>query len=169
MLHAALTIVPLCAYEPTRPSERRALATLHAVAADAATQPWGANTSKMWLHGDPCGDAPYYCGENCNGWMGVHCWGPGGHVRRLDLRRVPLHGTIPSQIGLLSELATLDLSRAARTIRGVPESGGLSGTLPTQLGRIRFVRTDADASSLLLAGQRLSGCLLYTSPSPRDS
>ena len=65
--------------------------------------------TKAWLRGDPCGDAPYYCGEKCNGWYGVaSCWGPGGHVRKLDLRGAQLKGTLPSQIGLLTELATLE-------------------------------------------------------------
>ena len=101
-----LVLTPLSAYQPTEPSEVRALQALYSAAGGAA---WSVPASKAWLRGDPCGDAPYYCGEKCNGWYGVaSCWGPGGHVRKLDLRGAQLKGTLPSQIGLLTELATLE-------------------------------------------------------------
>ena len=127
-----LVLTSLSAYQPTEPSEVRALQALYSAAGGAA---WSVPASKAWLRGDPCGDAPYYCGEKCNGWYGVaSCWGPGGHVRKLDLRGAQLKGTLPSQIGLLTELATLDLSQRAHA-----GGGGLSGSMPSELGLVRAV------------------------------
>ena len=149
---ATATLFVLAAYEPTQPSEAHALRVFYDATNGAS---WGREAAKNWLDGDPCGAAPYYCGQNCNGWQGVLCWGPGGHVRNLDRHNVLLSGTLPSQLGLLSELATLDLSRRPATGRA-----GLSGTVPSQHGRIAFRRTEADLSVLTLRGQtRLSGTL----------
>ena len=63
-----LVLTSLSAYQPTEPSEVRALQALYSAAGGAA---WSVPASKAWLRGDPCGDAPYYCGEKCNGWYGV--------------------------------------------------------------------------------------------------
>ena len=95
------------AYEPTTPADTQALRALYF---SAGGHRWSDKGRKNWLHGDPCGDAPYHCGLNCNGWYGVHCWGPGGHVRKLDLHGVGLHGVLPTELGLLTGIATLDLS-----------------------------------------------------------
>ena len=107
-------------------------------AEDSCANAWGAISAhhaltggaERWLSGDPCGVAPYYCGFACGGWRGIHCWGPGGHVRRVELRGTS--GTLPTQIGLLSELAALELP-----------GGGLSGTVPSELGRLRLVNSVA--------------------------
>ena len=144
------------AYEPTASGEVGALRAFYAATNGAS---WRASSSKNWLVGDPCGQGPYWCGEGCSGWQGVLCWGPGGHVRKLrkgDLTQ----GVLPTQIGLLTGLAALDLARShggggARAPRGQ----GLSGTLPSELGRLPFRSTDADSSGLLLSGHRISGSL----------
>ena len=141
-----LAIGSLAAYEPTHADDVSALRALYHSADGAA---WSA---PRWMKGDPCGDAPYYCGVNCQGWHGVHCWGPGGRVRKLDLHGRNLRGVLPTQLGLLTALAALDLSG----------SSGLSGTLPSELGRVPFHRTDADGSALLLSGSRISGLLPAT-------
>ena len=144
------------AYEPTAPGEVLALRALYEAAGGAT---WAKNN---WLIGDPCGAAPYYCGEGCGGWQGVLCWGPGGHVRKLELPNKLLQGTLPTELGLLTGLAALDLTlkAAARSHAAVGSGGvGLSGTLPSELGKLPFRSTDADASALILSGHRISGSL----------
>lgn len=138
----------LAAHEPTVPEERRALLALYEATGGSH---WGAENER-WLSGDPCGIAPYFCGANCQGWRGIHCWGPGGHVRKVYQHHMVGH--LPTQIGLLSKLATLDLSLDRRKL-----GSGLSGTLPSELGLIDFRRTTADASVLRLDGQGISGSL----------
>ena len=140
------------AYEPTRPSEILALKALYS---SAGGSQWSAAN---WMSGEPCGVAPYHCGENCKGWQGVHCWGPDGHVRMLHLKPsvAPLNGVLPTELGLLTGLASLQLPRPERKAGG---GGGLSGTLPSELARIPFESTDADGSALLLHGHRISGTL----------
>ena len=119
------------AYEPTAPGEVLALRALYEAAGGAT---WAKNN---WLIGDPCGAAPYYCGEGCGGWQGVLCWGPGGHVRKLELPNKLLQGTLPTELGLLTGLAALDLTlkAAARSHAavgsGVPsEAGATAGSAP---------------------------------------
>ena len=113
-------IAVLSAYESTTSGELVALQALYR-SSDGAH--WSHNN--RWLTGDPCGEPPYYCGENCNGWSGVHCWGPGGHVRKLHKRIFHVKGTLPTELGMLSEIAAIDLS-----------GSGLSGTLPSELARL---------------------------------
>lgn len=60
---------------------------------------------------------------NCCEWKGVACT-DGGEVRGLSLAGEGLHGTLPTQVGALRALATLDVNDNPR----------LSGTLPTELG-----------------------------------
>ena len=67
-----------------------------------------------WYGGDPCG-VP---------WRGVTC--DGGSVVSLDMAMGNRYsGTLPTQIGLLSRLTSLNLFDCA-----------FSGTLPTQLGSL---------------------------------
>ena len=140
LLAAAL----LAAHEPTIPEEALALQALYEAAGGAQ---WGlANAG--WLTGDPCGMAPYFCGQNCKGWQGVHCWGPGGHVRKLQQRSFHGHGTLPTELGLLRGLSALELPGA-----------GLSGTLPSELAQVPFRRTATDGAALVLSGHRLSGSI----------
>ena len=131
------------AHEPTAPFERLALRALYESAGGAS---WGAKGNARWMTGDPCGVPPYYCGQNCEGWAGVHCWGPGGHVRRLEVRHTV--GVLPTELGLLTSLAALELP-----------GNRLSGTLPSELGRIPFRRTAADVAALILGGHKLSGTI----------
>jgi hypothetical protein len=131
------------AHEPTAPLERLALRALYESAGGAS---WGAKGNSRWMTGDPCGVPPYYCGQNCEGWAGVHCWGPGGHVRRLEVRHTV--GVLPTELGLLTSLAALELP-----------GNRLSGTLPSELGRIPFRRTAADGAALILGGHKLSGTI----------
>ena len=146
-------IIALGAYEPTAPGEIHALRALYA-STDGAS--WSSGARKNWMNGDPCGVSPYFCGEGCNGWQGVLCWGPGGHVRKLKKPEVE-RGVLPTQLGLLTGLAALDLARGSR---GAAKTLGLSGTIPSELGRLPFRGTDADASALLLSGHpRISGTL----------
>ena len=141
-----MLLVPLGAagaHEPTAPLERLALRALYESAGGAS---WGAKGNARWMTGDPCGVPPYYCGQNCEGWAGVHCWGPGGHVRRLEVRHTV--GVLPTELGLLTSLAALELP-----------GNRLSGTLPSELGRIPFRRTAADGAALILGGHKLSGTI----------
>ena len=64
-----------------------------------------------------------------------------------------ISGTIPTQLGNLTALTTLDISNHQ-----------LSDKIPTELGNLAATLTSLDLSS----NQLDSACLLYTSPSPRD-
>ena len=151
LLHAPLV---LAAHEPAIPSEVVALRALYEATGGAA---WGGKRSERWLTGDPCGVPPFYCGAKCQGWAGVTCWGPGGHVRTVQLKagrgaKELLGGTLPSELGLLRGLSTLDLTGL-----------GLSGTLPSELARVPFRRptelSQEGPPTLRLAGQPISGTL----------
>ena len=161
---AAIIAVAGAAYEPTAPDEVKALRALYVATGGPE---WGHDANFGWLNStsDPCGVAPYYCGEKCTGWRGVLCWGPYGHVRALNLRSSRLSGSLPTELGLLSHLAYLDVSHT----KGIPsrpgavdppsELGHLQGTIPSELGLLRFRRTEADGSALIINRQRISGTL----------
>jgi hypothetical protein len=141
MMVTPWSIIWLAAHEPTVSEEVVGLQALYHSTYGAQ---WSNND--RWLTGDPCGVPPFYCGESCKGWHGVHCWGPGGHVRKLQQRNFRVHGTLPTELGNLRQLAALDLPGA-----------GLSGTLPSELALVPFRRTVSDDSLLSLGGHRISG------------
>ena len=59
---------------------------------------------------------------DCCDWAGVSC-GPRGGVGSLNLAKQGLAGTLPSQLGHLGSLTSLDLN----------ENGALAGTIPSEL------------------------------------
>ena len=127
-------------YERLDETERLALNALY-----EATDGVGWAKNDGWLQGEPCGSSPYYA----TGWAGVECNSVGGHVRTLQLGGVGLQGTIPTTIGLLTEISRLDLSRGDASRR-------LSGTLPEALFSLPFTRGstfDALNPTLRLSGQ----------------
>uniref|UniRef100_A0A0D9WHX3 non-specific serine/threonine protein kinase n=1 Tax=Leersia perrieri TaxID=77586 RepID=A0A0D9WHX3_9ORYZ len=71
------------------------------------------NYPSSWNSGDPC-----------DGWDGVSC--SNGRVTSLRLSSINLQGTLSSSIGLLIQLAHLDLS----------SNIGLSGPLPVEIGNL---------------------------------
>ncbi|MGC9398704.1 MAG: hypothetical protein ACP5HM_06170 [Anaerolineae bacterium] len=93
------------------PTEKRALVSLYRA---TAGEMWTHNAG--WLEpGSPCA------------WYGVTC--EGGHVTRLDLSDNRLSGTLPEDLGLLTDLTHLDLS-----------GNRLQGLVPPNLGHPRRLR-----------------------------
>ncbi len=81
------------------------------MAIDKSTESYKWKTYANWTHGDPCD----------NNWHGVSC-NSEGSVTVLKLRRNILTGTIPPEIGNLTNLTWLDLSRTH-----------LTGAIPTKI------------------------------------
>ncbi len=93
------------------PTERRALVKLYQ---ETLGKSWTHNAG--WLKpSSPCT------------WHGVTC--EGGHITRLNLSDNGLNGTLPEDLGLLTELIYLDLS-----------DNHLRGLLPPNLGHPRHLR-----------------------------
>ena len=99
---------------------------------------YNATNGPLWDRAD------YWCNENVShcDWYGVVCE-LGGQVTRLLLNSNHLTGTIPRELGQLSQLTYLDI-----------DTNQISGPIPPELGQL---------------SQLTYFCLLYTSPSPRDS
>ena len=74
---------------------------------------------------------PGSAGDNPCGWYGITC--SGGRVTSLDLSNNNMGGTLPPEIGELSELKSLNLGFS--TDFGIPFSL-LGGAIPTQLGNL---------------------------------
>ena len=113
----------------------------------------GINASAMWQ------------ADDCCSWRGVDC-NTRGRVEKLDLSKLDLHGTVPSRIGELSTLKTLDLNQntaLSGTVRwllllsrcAVPDTRPLcrAPQLPSQLGALGSLR------QIYAFGARLSGTL----------
>ncbi|PNT72634.1 hypothetical protein BRADI_2g47256v3 [Brachypodium distachyon] len=79
---------------------------------------------------------------NFCGWLGVSCDARGRRVMALSLPGVPLVGAIPPELGNLSSLSHLNLSRT-----------GLAGMIPAELGRL------ARLKHLDLKENKLSGTI----------
>ena len=75
-------------------------------------------------------------------WQGVTVGGSPGRVTGISLRDGGLDGTIPTALGVISNLETLDL-----------RDNGLTGEIPPQLGNLTGLR------ELHLSGNSLSGCV----------
>ena len=128
-------------------------------AADGAN--WTDNTN--WLSAEPAAS-----------WHGVTT-DAGGRIIGLSLANNGLSGTIPTQLGDLTNLQTLSLSGNSLSgtiptqlgdltnLQTLSLSGNsLSGTIPTQLGDLTNLQT------LSLSGNSLTGCVpdsLYQAPS----
>ena len=75
-------------------------------------------------------------------WEGVTTGGTPGRVKRLELTNEGLDGSIPSELGRLSELTHLDLS-----------GNSLTGEIPVELGQL------SNLEVLRLSGNSLTGCV----------
>ena len=91
---------------------------------------------------------PGSIGDNPCGWSGVTC--SGGRVTSLDLSNNNIGGTLPPEIGELSELKSLNLGFS--TDFGIPFSL-LGGAIPTQLGNL------AKLEYLDLSGNNFTGSI----------
>ncbi|KAL2612081.1 hypothetical protein R1flu_023773 [Riccia fluitans] len=80
----------------------------------------GSSALSTWAGTDPCGDH----------WTGITCDG-NGNVTQLELTYRNISGTIPSTIGDLSALESLDLSNNRE----------LSGKLPAELGNLTNLKS----------------------------
>ncbi|KAI9121130.1 hypothetical protein K1719_008163 [Acacia pycnantha] len=94
------------------------------------TQSWQ-NKPPSWVGSDPCG----------SGWEGIEC--TNSRVTSILLASMNLVGKLSSDIQLLSELDTLDLSY----------NKGLTGTIPQEIGNLRKLTT------LILVGCSFSGSI----------
>ena len=72
---------------------------------------------------------------------------------KIDLHRNKLTGSIPSEIGNLTELHTLHLYRNCEVQSGGACTGGLTGSIPTEIGNLAHLRY------LLLYHNNLSGSI----------
>jgi hypothetical protein len=115
--------------------------------------------NSMWLdNGDECGRWWQHVG-------GLTCDSETGAISDLDLNENDLRGQIPPEIGLLSELVTLQLKQSDFKGSSIPEQIGklslleklliqscsLSGTIPVTVANITTLK------DLNLAGNDLSG------------
>jgi hypothetical protein len=151
--------------EVVKPETFYALATLY-FAAKGST--WRFDTN--WLQGaSPCDDS----------WFGVECYSDGS-IRSIKLPGNNLKGSLPSQIGMLSNLETLSLGLSHLSGSVPSEIGMLSelwhlsifnsfvyGNIPTEIGNCRRLKV-LDIGSTMLTGtipseigtlNRLSKCL----------
>jgi Leucine-rich repeat (LRR) protein len=112
-----------------------------------------------WSHNDGWNETNMPCS-----WYGVSC--SGGHVSGLDLSDNQLTGSIPTELGNLSNLTRLDLSGNQLTGSIPAELGNLSnleelwlfynqltGTIPTELGNLSNLET------LILSSNQLTGSI----------
>ncbi|GLJ34366.1 hypothetical protein SUGI_0690990 [Cryptomeria japonica] len=111
------------------------------------------NTPPNWIGADPCGSM----------WNGVNCTGP--HVTSLNLSNMNLSGTLPSDIGSLIGLRSIDISYNKGIKGEIPSSigylinlefflaigCGLTGQIPYELGNLKRL------SFLALNSNKLSG------------
>ena len=120
---------------------------------DATEGPkWDNNAN--WLSDEPLGDWHGVATDDSGRVVGLHLGGNGlrgtippelgslSTLRVLDLSRNQLSGQVPSELGRLSDLAELRLS-----------DNELSGTIPTEVGNLSRLQ------ALFLDGNRLTGAL----------
>ena len=103
---------------------------------------WDSDKKRGWNEtGDPCHGAQPPSNVQC----------VGDAVSALFLGSLAgMNGTIPTEIGCLADLRTLDV-RGNPRMEGVPPA--LSGTLPSQLGQLRQL------AALMVFATRVSGTL----------
>ncbi|KAH9332073.1 hypothetical protein KI387_004181 [Taxus chinensis] len=111
------------------------------------------NTPPNWKGADPCG----------SNWEGLTC--NGSKITSLSLSTMNLKGTLPSDIGSLSDLQSLDLSYNKELTGHIPNSIGqllhldtliligcaFTGSIPSELGNLR------NLTFLALNSNKLSG------------
>ena len=119
--------LPDCALDTSDPVDRAALVAFY----EATGGPHWTNSSG-WLSGAPIGE-----------WYGVTA-NSAGRVTRLVLPSNQLSGTLPLDIGLLTQLQTLAL-----------ESNALTGELPLTLNYL------TELTAVFLDGNQFTGCVPY--------
>ncbi|GAB4343467.1 MAG: hypothetical protein Kow0089_19280 [Desulfobulbaceae bacterium] len=107
ILHMAGPVASRAAVDPT---DQAALEALYNSTGGA-----GWTTSTNWLSGDPC----------TNSWFGVTCNAGNTNVVQINLAGNNLSGTIPTELGNLSQLTAISLS-----------DNSLSGSIPGELGNL---------------------------------
>ena len=117
-----MMLVALIAPRLAAPPTREVLEKLYE-STDGAR--WRSKT--RWLHGALCK------------WHGIEC--TGGEVTSIDLGGNGLRGTLPSELGSLSQLRVLNIDESQ-----------LSGTLPAGLGMLSELRIILLASNPQLSG-----------------
>ena len=121
------------------------------------------SSNAEWLIKSGWGEA-----ADCCDWKGVGCSEAGHGVESLTLAHQNLRGTLPSELGLLHGLTTLDVNEngllsgtlpadlftGSRRLKSIYAFGGaVSGTLPSALARATLLE------ELELSSSRLSGTI----------
>ena len=90
---------------------------------------------------------------NTEYWRGVTVSGSPSRVTRLNLRYLPMNGTLPTKLGDLDALTYLRITGNGNSRLSGNGSSNLTGTIPAELGKL------SNLTELHLSGNRLTGSI----------
>ena len=94
-----------------------------------------------------------YAITNTEYWRGVTVSGSPSRVTRLNLRYLPMNGTLPAKLGDLDALTYLRITGEGNSRLSGNGSSNLTGTIPAELGKL------SNLTELSLSGNRLTGSI----------
>ncbi len=94
-----------------------------------------------------------YAITNTEYWRGVTVSGSPSRVTRLNLRYLPMNGTLPAKLGDLDALTYLRITGNGNSRLSGNGSSNLTGTIPAELGKL------SNLTELWLSGNRLTGSI----------